>query len=81
MQNTYYVSGKQAFFVLRQREHTIQCVVSVGEKVSKQMVKFVCSITKESLLDVEGKVRLACFPSFNVLGYVVCTVILSVGQF
>lgn len=51
--------GKQAFFVLRSRQHTIQCVIAVGEKVSKQMIKFVCNITKESLIDVEGKVAVA----------------------
>ncbi|XP_069993826.1 aspartate--tRNA ligase, cytoplasmic [Penaeus vannamei] len=48
--------GKQAFFVLRHREHTVQCVIAVGEKVSKQMIKFVCNINKESIIDVEGKV-------------------------
>ncbi|XP_064114710.1 aspartate--tRNA ligase, cytoplasmic-like [Macrobrachium nipponense] len=51
--------GKQAFFVLRSRQHTVQCVIAVGEKVSKQMIKFVCNITKESLIDVQGKVAVA----------------------
>lgn len=50
------ISGKQVFFVLRSQASTIQCVLCVGEKVSKQMVKFVGNITKESLIDVEGKV-------------------------
>ncbi|KAK4302033.1 hypothetical protein Pmani_025853 [Petrolisthes manimaculis] len=48
--------GKQAFFVLRSQAYTVQCVVAVGEKVSKQMIKFICNITKESIVDVEGKV-------------------------
>ena len=42
--------------MLRSRQHTVQCVIAVGEKVSKQMIKFVCNITKESLIDVQGKV-------------------------
>lgn len=37
----------------------MQCVLAVGENVSKQMVKFVCNITKESIIDVEGKVSTA----------------------
>ena len=32
--------GKLCFLVLRQQYHTIQAVVAVGDKVSKQMVKF-----------------------------------------
>lgn len=52
------ISGKQAFFVIRSQANTIQCVLAVGEKVSKQMVKFVCNIPKESIIDVEGKVSL-----------------------
>lgn len=48
--------GKQAFFVIRSQASTIQCVLAVGEQVSKQMVKFVCNIPKESIIDVEGKV-------------------------
>ncbi|KAK8737578.1 hypothetical protein OTU49_004548 [Cherax quadricarinatus] len=48
--------GRQAFFVLRSCEHTVQCVIAVGEMVSKQMIKFVCNIAKESIIDVEGKV-------------------------
>lgn len=37
----------------------MQCVLAVGETVSKQMVKFVCNIPKESIIDVEGKVSLS----------------------
>ena len=33
--------GKQCFFVIRQRFHTIQALLSVNETVSKKMVKFV----------------------------------------
>jgi len=51
--------GKQCFFVLRGGDKTIQCVLAVGAKVSKQMIKFVCNISKESIVDVEGKVVVA----------------------
>lgn len=49
--------GKQCFFVLRQQKWTVQGLISVGEKVSKQMIKFVAGVSKESILDVEGYVR------------------------
>ncbi|CAN8014481.1 unnamed protein product [Ixodes persulcatus] len=49
--------GKQCFFVLRQQQYTVQCLVAVSEKVSKAMVKFCALVTKESLLDVYGIVR------------------------
>ncbi|XP_052805970.1 aspartate--tRNA ligase, cytoplasmic-like [Mya arenaria] len=49
--------GKQCFFVLRQQKWTVQALVSVGERVSKQMIKFVAGVNKESIIDVEGYVR------------------------
>ncbi|EEC09900.1 aspartyl-tRNA synthetase, putative [Ixodes scapularis] len=49
--------GKQCFFVLRQQQYTVQCLVAVSEKVSKAMVKFCALVTKESLLDVYGIVQ------------------------
>ncbi|KAF7495681.1 Aspartate--tRNA ligase [Sarcoptes scabiei] len=49
--------GKQCFFILRQRENTIQCLLSVNENVSKQMIRFTASINKESIIDVEGLVK------------------------
>lgn len=51
--------GKQCFFVLRQREFTLQCLLSVNETVSKQMVKFTASISKESIIDVEGLIKVS----------------------
>ncbi|OTF77844.1 aspartate-tRNA ligase, cytoplasmic-like protein [Euroglyphus maynei] len=51
--------GKQCFFVVRQRQSTLQCLLSVGEHVSKQMVKFVTSITKESIIDVQGFIKIS----------------------
>ncbi|ELT90819.1 hypothetical protein CAPTEDRAFT_148058 [Capitella teleta] len=50
-------AGKQCFFVLRQRQYTIQALLSVGSEVSKPMVKFASTINLESIIDVEGIVR------------------------
>uniref|UniRef100_A0A0N4ZA74 Aspartate--tRNA ligase, cytoplasmic n=1 Tax=Parastrongyloides trichosuri TaxID=131310 RepID=A0A0N4ZA74_PARTI len=50
------VKGKTAFFVIRQRIHSIQALMFVGEKISKQMIKFVDSIPKESIVDILGEV-------------------------
>ncbi|GBO38753.1 Aspartate--tRNA ligase, cytoplasmic, partial [Araneus ventricosus] len=55
--HTSRAKGKQCFFVVRQRQFTIQCLLSVSETTSKQMIKFVASITKESIIDVEGFIR------------------------
>lgn len=48
--------GKMVFLVLREGGFTIQCVVSVGENVSKQMVKYVAGLSKETVVDIVGKV-------------------------
>jgi lysyl-tRNA synthetase class II len=48
--------GKSAFVVLRSEASTVQCVLFVGETVSKGMVKWVSSLPKESIVDVEGTV-------------------------
>ncbi|BFZ22625.1 hypothetical protein BsWGS_25664 [Bradybaena similaris] len=49
--------GKQCFFVIRQQKWTVQVVVIQSENVSKQMLKFISSITAESIIDVEGTVQ------------------------
>lgn len=49
--------GKQCFLVLRQQQHTIQALLSVSPTISKQMVKFTASITKESIIDIEAVVN------------------------
>ncbi|XP_064471090.1 aspartate--tRNA ligase, cytoplasmic-like isoform X2 [Ornithodoros turicata] len=58
--HTSRAKGKQCFFVLRQQQYTVQCLVAMSETVSKAMVKFCAAVTKESLLDVCGMVR--CSP-------------------
>lgn len=49
--------GKTCFIVVRQRVHTIQAMIFVAEKVSKQMLKFVANLSKESIIDVRGVVH------------------------
>ncbi|KAK3106244.1 hypothetical protein FSP39_015912 [Pinctada imbricata] len=54
---TSRAKGKQCFFVLRQQKYTVQTLACVGDTVSKQMIKFIAGINKESIIDVEGFVR------------------------
>jgi aspartyl-tRNA synthetase len=49
--------GKQCFLVLRQGRGTIQAILSVSPEISKQMLKFVSNIPKESILDIKGSVQ------------------------
>lgn len=51
------VGNKQCFFTVRQKFHTIQVLITLGEGVSKPMVKFVSDISRESIIDVEGWLR------------------------
>ncbi|XP_013188283.1 aspartate--tRNA ligase, cytoplasmic [Amyelois transitella] len=55
---TSRAKGKQCFAVLRQASSTIQLLTTVDpeRKISKQMVKFVGNITKESIIDVRATV-------------------------
>ena len=55
--HTSRAKGKQCFFVLRQRQLTIQAILAVSETISKQMVKFVAAISKESVIDVRAVVK------------------------
>lgn len=50
-------TGKQCFFTIRQRYHTLQALVMASDTVSKQMVKFIAGISRESIIDVEGFLR------------------------
>ncbi|XP_055347102.1 aspartate--tRNA ligase, cytoplasmic-like [Paramacrobiotus metropolitanus] len=56
---TSRAKGKQCFFVLRQQQFTVQAYLAVGEKISKQMVKFAAGISKESIVDIKGIVKKA----------------------
>ena len=55
--HTSRAKGKQCFIVIRQQSHTIQGLAAVNDKISKQMVKFISAITKESIIDVQAKVQ------------------------
>ena len=59
--HTSRAKGKQCFFVLRQQSYTIQGLAAVNDKTSKNMVKFISNITKESIIDVEATVK--CVPA------------------
>ncbi|KAK1292052.1 hypothetical protein QJS10_CPB17g01912 [Acorus calamus] len=49
------VSKNMAFVVVRERGYTVQCVVTASEGVvSRQMVKYVTGISRESFVDIEG---------------------------
>ncbi|KAL3101995.1 hypothetical protein niasHS_003404 [Heterodera schachtii] len=48
--------GKNCFAKIRQRIHSVQAVLFVGADISKQFVKFVQNIPKESIVDVYGLV-------------------------
>jgi len=55
--HTSRAKGKQCFFVIRQQQVTVQCLAFVNESISKQMVKFIAHISKESIVDVEAVVK------------------------
>lgn len=47
------VGNKLAFVVVRERGSTVQCLATVRpDSISKQMVKYVASLSKESIIDV-----------------------------
>lgn len=54
--HTSRCKGKQCFLILREQFNTIQCMISVNDIISKQMVKFCGSIPKESIIDMKVKV-------------------------
>ncbi|XP_059092902.1 aspartate--tRNA ligase, cytoplasmic-like [Tigriopus californicus] len=50
--HTSRAKGKQCFFVLRQNQKSVQCIAFVSESISKQMIKFISRVSKESIVDV-----------------------------
>lgn len=54
--HTSRAKGKQCFFVVREQQETVQCLAFVNTVVSKQMVKFISHISKESIIDVQAEV-------------------------
>uniref|UniRef100_A0A673GS54 Aspartate--tRNA ligase, cytoplasmic n=1 Tax=Sinocyclocheilus rhinocerous TaxID=307959 RepID=A0A673GS54_9TELE len=55
--HTSRAKGKQCFLVLRHQQFTVQALLAVGDRASKQMVKFAANLTKESIIDVEAVVK------------------------
>jgi len=55
--HTSRAKGKQCFFVMRQQQFTIQAVIAVGDQTSRQMVKYIAGISKESIIDVLASVQ------------------------
>lgn len=55
--HTSRAKGKQCFIVLRQQSYTVQGLAAVNETISKQMIKFIANITKESIIDVKAVVK------------------------
>ncbi|KAL4421624.1 hypothetical protein ABPG75_010915 [Micractinium tetrahymenae] len=55
--------GKSAFLVLRQATATVQAVLFVDdESVSKGMVKYATALPRESIVDVEGSLKVPAEP-------------------
>jgi aspartyl-tRNA synthetase len=54
--STTRAKGKLAFLVLRHTIHTVQCVFSVGDVVTKEFINFVGKLNIESVVEVSGKV-------------------------
>ncbi|EPZ32107.1 Aminoacyl-tRNA synthetase, class II (D/K/N)-like domain-containing protein [Rozella allomycis CSF55] len=56
------MTGKQTFMVLRGNCETVQVIVAQSHQVSKQMLKFSAGIPKESIVDIEGIVKVVQTP-------------------
>ncbi|KAL6296507.1 hypothetical protein ACE6H2_004649 [Prunus campanulata] len=60
------VGKNMAFVVVRERGFTVQCVATVQpDTVSRQMVKYVAGLSRESIIDIEGVVSV---PSVEIKG-------------
>ncbi|CAD5225665.1 unnamed protein product [Bursaphelenchus okinawaensis] len=55
--HTSRVKGKSCFVVIRQQIYTIQGLLFVGSDVSKQLLKFISTVSKESIVDVHGTIH------------------------
>jgi hypothetical protein len=57
------VGKNMAFVVVREKGFTIQCVVTAQpDVVSRQMVKYVAALSRESIVDIEGVVSVPDVP-------------------
>lgn len=55
--HTSRAKGKQCFVVIREKIFTIQGILSVSERISKQMIKYVSQVPKESVVDIQAIVK------------------------
>ncbi|XP_014300689.2 aspartate--tRNA ligase, cytoplasmic [Microplitis demolitor] len=55
--HTSRAKGKQCFIVIRQQSYTVQGLATVNDNTSKQMIKFISAITRESIIDVEAIIK------------------------
>ncbi|VDN04407.1 unnamed protein product [Thelazia callipaeda] len=55
--HTSRVKGKTCFIIIRQRTYSVQGMLFVGKQISRNMLKFVANISKESIIDVRGVVK------------------------
>jgi aspartyl-tRNA synthetase len=69
--------GKGVFFLLRQTVHTVQGVMFQGANISKQMVKYGCAVSLESIVDVQAEVTI---PEVPIQGATVRTMELSIVE-
>jgi len=54
--HTSRAKGKQCFMVIRQQQWSVQVLAVVSNTISKQFVKFCSNISKESIVDIKGKI-------------------------
>lgn len=54
--HTSRVKGKTCFIVLRQQIYTLQGLLFVGPEASKQLLKFIEGVSKESIVDIQGTI-------------------------
>eukprot|EP00088_Acartia_fossae_P007199 TRINITY_DN1334_c0_g1_i4.p1 TRINITY_DN1334_c0_g1~~TRINITY_DN1334_c0_g1_i4.p1 ORF type:complete len:558 (-),score=206.94 TRINITY_DN1334_c0_g1_i4:498-2126(-) len=54
--HTSRAKGKQCFFVIRDQQETVQCLAFVNDRISKQMIKFIAHVSKESIVDVQAEI-------------------------
>jgi len=71
------LKGNGGFVVLRESYYTAQCTLFKGPTISKSMVKFAGSIPNESIVDVQGLVKV---PSVEIQGVTQAAVELEVKK-
>lgn len=60
--HTSRVKGKTGFVVIRSEIYTLQGLLFVGLETSKQLLKFIEGVSKESIIDVQGTISKVAQP-------------------